>query len=60
MKPKNPRAKCLTEINKRQKELVNINKNLLNNGKKFEYDCNCNELRGMAFVLQKLDKYDIL
>ena len=36
--------------------LAITNKNLLNEGKKHEYQCNCNILKGMNKVIEKLPK----
>ncbi len=42
-------------INKRD-DLVKKNKQLLVSGKTHEYQCNCNILKGISLVLEKLPK----
>lgn len=37
-------------------DLVTANKNIINQGKKHEYQCNCNVLVGMTNIIDRLPK----
>jgi hypothetical protein len=49
----------LKEIEQRKLSLVRINESNLNRGDTFQHTCICNELKGIAYVMDKLQKYGL-
>ena len=53
------RTAFLKDIEQRKISLVRINEANLNKGDKFQHTCICNELMGIAYVMDKLQKYGL-
>lgn len=49
----------LKEIESHKLSLVKINEVNLTKGDKFQHTCICNELMGIAYVMDKLQKYGL-